>query len=265
MSGPRRNSSVWSSGNYVGAYATRVLRPPEVVFLLRYADSLGGRVLELGCGAGRITGYLGARGGQVLGIDISQDMVDYCRRRYPELQFRLGDLSDLSSLPDRSRDVIVAEFNVLGVLDDLERKRVLSDLHRVLSAGGLLLFSAHNLAFAPSVPSPVGLLKRSRGPTHALWNLGRLPLRERNHRRIGRLERREGDYALVNDQAHDYRFLHYYIGRDAQARQLAEAGFELLDCLDGDGRSVHAGEAAGDHPELHYAARTLSEEHPDQG
>ena len=49
-------------------------------------------------------------------------MVDYCRRRYPELEFRLGDLSDLSALPDRSRDVIVAEFNVLGVLDDRERK-----------------------------------------------------------------------------------------------------------------------------------------------
>ena len=175
MSGPRRNTSVWSSGNYVGAYATRVLRPPEVVFLLRYADSLGGRVLELGCGAGRITGYLGARGGEVLGIDISQDMVDYCRRRYPELEFRLGDLSDLSSLPDRSRDVIVAEFNVLGVLDDPERKRVLSDLHRVLSAGGLLLFSAHNLAFVPNVPSPVGLLEAVPRPDSCALEPGAAP------------------------------------------------------------------------------------------
>ena len=112
-------------------------------------------------------------------------------------------------------------------------------MHRVLSAGGLLFFSAHNLAFLRTSRA-VGLLAVP-GADLIAWNLGRLPLRERNHRRLGRFERREGDYALVNDQAHDYRFLHYYISRDAQARQLAEAGFELLDCLDGDGRSVPPG------------------------
>lgn len=252
-----RNSSVWSQRNFVGKYATRVLRPPEVVFLLRYAEALGGRVLELGCGAGRITGYLGARGGEVLGIDISPAMVDYCRAQYPELEFLLGDLSDLSALPERSRDVVVAEFNVLGVLEDVDRKRVLRELRRVLSDDGLLLFSAHNLAYLPNVPSPVGLVARARDPAHLLWNLGRLPLRTRNHRRTAPFERRETDYSLVNDQAHDYRLLHYYIGRDAQERQLAETGFELLECLDGDGHRVPAGEGAAGHSELHYAARAL--------
>ena len=149
-----RNSSVWSERNFVGNYATRALRPPEVVLLLRHAESLAGRVLELGCGAGRITGYLGARGGEVLGIDISPAMIDYCRKQYPELAFELGDLSDLSAHPDRSRDVVVAEFNVLGVLDDVERKRVLREIQRILSDDGLLIFSAHNLAFLPSVPKP---------------------------------------------------------------------------------------------------------------
>ena len=91
------------------------------------------------------------------------------------------------------------------------------------------------------------------------WNLSRLPLRTRNHRRIAPLERREPDYALVNDQAHDYQLLHYYIGRDAQGRQLADAGFELLDCLDGDGHTVQAGDAASGQSELHYAARALPE------
>ena len=57
----------------------------------------------------------------MLGIDISPTMVDYCRRRYPELEFQVGDLADLSGLADASRDVVVAEFNVLGVLDDPER------------------------------------------------------------------------------------------------------------------------------------------------
>ena len=98
---------------------------------------------------------------------------------------------------------------------------------------------------------------RSRDPVRSLWNLAHFPLRERNHRRVGKLERRERDYALINDQAHDYRFLHYYIGRDAQGRQLEAAGFELLECLDGDGGDVPEGAAAPAYPELHYAARAV--------
>ncbi len=252
-----RSSDVWAERNFVGDYATRSLRPPEVVLLLHYADALAGRVLELGCGAGRITGYLGARGGDVLGIDISPAMVDHCRRRYPELQFQVGDLADLSGLADGSRDVVVAEFNVLGVLDDPERTRVLRELRRVLTDEGLLLFSAHNIAFLPNVPKPAALVTRSRNPARILWNLARLPVRERNHRRIARLERHERDYALVNDQAHDYRLLHYYISRAAQLEQLEAAGFELLECLDGDGAAVREGESAPGYPELHYAARAV--------
>ena len=126
-----------------------------------------------------------ARGGDVLGIDISPSMIEYCRRRYPDLDFQVGDLADLGSLPDGSRELVIAEFNVLGVLDDLERKRVLRELHRILAADGLLLFSAHNLAFLPNVPRPAALVTRSRNPAQILWHLGRLPLRVRNHRRLG--------------------------------------------------------------------------------
>ncbi len=250
-----RTSRVWAERDFVHHYATRALRVPEVLLLLRYADALGGRVLELGCGAGRITGYLGARGGTVLGLDISPAMIDYCRRRYPELEFMVGDLADLSPLPDGSRELVIAEYNVLGVLDDGERRRTLGEIRRVLTDDGLLLFSSHNLAFLPHVPAPAGLLTRSRNPARIAWDLGRLPVRARNHRRLRELERRGGDYALVNDQAHDYRFLHYYIGREAQDRQLQAAGFQLLDCLDGAGRTVPAGHDAPDSPELHYAAR----------
>ena len=125
----------------------------------------------------------------------------------------------------------------------------------MLADRGLLIFSAHNLAFLPNVPEPAALLTRSRNPARIAWNLGRLPLRLRNHRRLARLERRESDYALVNDQAHDYRLLHYYIGRDGQSRQLEETGFELLGCLDGAGGAVQPGDSASGQPELHYVAR----------
>lgn len=52
------NQATWSQGAFVSAYANRNLRPVEVLLLVRLRENLSGAVLELGCGAGRIAGYL---------------------------------------------------------------------------------------------------------------------------------------------------------------------------------------------------------------
>jgi len=63
---------------------------------------------------------------------------------------------------------------------------------------------------------------------------------------------------VLNDEAHEYGLLHYYIGRDAQERQLRAAGLELIECLDPDGGPVPGGrDGAG--PWLHYVARRLQD------
>lgn len=60
------------------------------------------KVLDIGCGDGKISAEIAARvnQGSVLGIDSSQDMIDYARSRYPaerhpNLAFRWGDASHL--------------------------------------------------------------------------------------------------------------------------------------------------------------------------
>jgi hypothetical protein len=86
-----------------------------------------------------------------------------------------------------------------------------------------------------------------------------VPRQLRNRRRLARFERHERDYAILNDFAHDYSLLHYYVDRDAQERQLLEAGFETIECLDGGGRTVAHGDPAAGDPELHYVARATVE------
>src|SRR5437868_1444323 len=87
---------VWGDGVHVSAFASRELRPVEVTLLVRYRDELRGRVLELGCGAGRLTGYVVDLAETAVGLDVSPAMVDYCRAHYPEGRFEVGDLRDLS-------------------------------------------------------------------------------------------------------------------------------------------------------------------------
>jgi SAM-dependent methyltransferase len=248
------NTDLWRRADVVRAYTNRLLRPVEVLLLVRYRDALGARVLDLGCGAGRLTGYLGALSPQVTGIDISPHMLAAARERYPGIRFEPGDLRDLSGFPDASSEAIVAGYNLLDVLDDVQRRATFAQLHRMLAPGGLLLFSSHNLEAAWRRRTPWQHIL-ARNPARLALNLVRTPLRLRNRARARPLEHRAGDHALLNDESHDFIALHYYIAPDEQARQLAAAGFDVLERLDPDGEPLAAGDPAPHAEEVHYVAR----------
>jgi SAM-dependent methyltransferase len=250
------NVAIWTRRSFVGAYANRVLRPAEVLQLVRHREALGGRVLELGSGAGRVSGYLLGIASELHAIDVSAAMVEYCSARYPGGRFEIGDLRDLSMFATSSFDSVVAADNVIDVLGDDERRRVLRELLRVLAPGGLLIMSSHNRAHLPQIAGPMSLDLRL-GPLRVARRLAGMPVLVRNHRRGRALERNEPLYALVNDGAHRYSLIHYYVARDDQARQFTEEGYGLVECLDREGAVVGPGDEAAASPELYYAARSL--------
>lgn len=262
------NDRLWRAGEHVAVYATRELAPAEVMILVRYQKTLAGRVLEVGCGAGRILSYLVDLAAEAFAIDVSPAMVDYCRRTYPAADVRVGDLRELERRGESPYDAIFAGGNVIDVLDDSERRLALASWRELIAPDGLLIFNSHNLAVLDPSPSeardsgrgqgvrPVALLRKALNhpPADVVRAVTRLPRRSRNRRRLGPLEKRAADHAIVNDEVFDYGLLHYYIRRDDQERQLAELGYELIECLDGEGHTVAPGEA-GQGSSLHYIAR----------
>lgn len=252
------NASFWARAPPTSAYASRSLRPAEVAIMLAHRDAFSGRVLEVGCGAGRVTGYLPLIAAEAFGIDISPEMVDYCQQAYPEANFSLGDMRHVGELAQGPFDVVVATYNVIDALSASDRHRTLDGFRSALTPGGLLVMSTHNRAFAPRVLGPVGEVWSSlwrRDPRALAGALLNLPRKVRNHRRMGRLEEEGPEYALHNDRAHDYSLLHYYSSRESQERQLADHGFEVLQCLDLEGNLLPAGEPAAHCSELHYVSR----------
>ncbi len=184
-------------------------------------------MLELGVGAGRVTRHLCAIASEVHGIDVSQAMVEHAQAACPEAIIVRRDLRDLSEYEPASFDALLAPFNVLDVLDHDDRERALEGFGRVVAPDGLLIMSSHNRAHAPFVVGPGRQLiehLRARRLRSVAAGVVRLPRRMANRRRLGRLERDRPGYAIVNDSAHDYSILHYYISRDDQARQLGERG-----------------------------------------
>jgi SAM-dependent methyltransferase len=244
---------VWGTGGLLRRYGGRKLRPAETVLFDRHREALSGTVLELGCGGGRLTSHLVGLSDSVTGVDLASAMVAHCRRAYPQASFRQGDLRDLSAFESESWDAIVAGFAVIDVLSDEERQTFFDEAHRLVRPSGLLIFSSHNFSCAPLLRGPLRSINATNPVSFASQVL-RLPRSMRNRRRLLPFQQVCADHAILNDPAHDFSLLHYYITRDEQDRQLARHGFELRECLRLDGEPVGPGDPAEGWDELHYAA-----------
>lgn len=119
---------------------------------LRWIDELelpvGGRLLEVGCGAGLTAAELARRGFDVDATDTVPDMIELARRHAEQANVseRLRtSISDVHALDfdDKTFDAVVA----LGVLPWLHSPQVaIHELARVLKPGAHLVVSANNIA-----------------------------------------------------------------------------------------------------------------------
>jgi SAM-dependent methyltransferase len=106
-----------------------------------FAELVGatGQVGDLGCGPGRITGYLASRGLDVFGVDLSPGMVEVARREYPGLKSEVGSLLALE-LADESLAGALAWYSIIHT-PPARLPEVCTELARVLVPGGVLLLA----------------------------------------------------------------------------------------------------------------------------
>ena len=102
-------------------------------------DVAGRRVLDAACGPGLYAAELIRRGADVTGFDQSPRMVEICRERAGQGEFRVHDLTDpISWLPDGSVDLVLCALAIEYVND---RVAALREFRRVLRPGGALVLS----------------------------------------------------------------------------------------------------------------------------
>jgi SAM-dependent methyltransferase len=96
-------------------------------------------VLDAGCGVGYGSAFLARRARRVVGVDRSEEALEYARAHYlePNVEYVRADLLELP-LPDRSFDVVCA-FETIEHLDD--PAAFLRTVARVLRPEGTLLVS----------------------------------------------------------------------------------------------------------------------------
>jgi SAM-dependent methyltransferase len=97
------------------------------------------RVVDLGCGPGRVTAHLAALGLEASGIDLSPGMVAVARRRYPSLGFEVGDLRALD-LPDGAVDGVAAWYSIVHTPTE-ELAQLFAEVRRILRPDGQLVLA----------------------------------------------------------------------------------------------------------------------------
>jgi len=107
----------------------------------------GSRVLDVGCGEGRLSRALRRRGHDVVGIDVAPRLIELALQSDPGGNYRVAQAEELP-LADGEFDVVIA-FNVLMNVDD--PATAVREAARVLRRGGRLCASiVHPLASAGS-------------------------------------------------------------------------------------------------------------------
>lgn len=106
-------------------------------------DVDGERVLDAGCGTGVYTEWLLEQGAEVVGVDVSEEMLAEAADRVGErATLHRADLAEPLEFADADSFDGVVSVLVLGYVEDW--RRPFSEFARVLEPGGFLVFTVAN-------------------------------------------------------------------------------------------------------------------------
>ena len=133
------NQALWEKGDFTMIAAT--MRESGEDLARGFDVRPGLKVLDLGCGDGTTALPTARLGAEVLGVDISRNLVEAGKRRAQEaglahLRFQHGDACSLSDLADRSFDLVVSIFGAMFAPKPFE---VAKSLVRVTRPGGRIV------------------------------------------------------------------------------------------------------------------------------
>jgi SAM-dependent methyltransferase len=128
-------ASTWPP-RYFGDYRSWSTRERQAIDLAK------GRVLDIGCGAGRFTLHLQQKGFEVTGIDNSKGAVKVCKLRGVK-NVRFMSIDAIGSFRPGSFDTVIMMGNNFGLFGGFKKaKRLLQQLHRITSARAQIIAEA---------------------------------------------------------------------------------------------------------------------------
>jgi len=131
---------------YIKRFRDMAARGEDLAGEARLIDAMvprGSRILDAGCGTGRVGAALAAAGHDVVGVDLDPALVAAARADHPGPIWLVGDLAELdlraAGVPDHfddGLDVVVCAGNVMTFVAPATRVEVLRRFRVHLAGGG---------------------------------------------------------------------------------------------------------------------------------
>ena len=150
------NQALWEKGDFTQIAMTMRASGEDLVRALGVRSGM--KVLDLGCGDGTTALPEARLGAEVLGVDISRNLLAAADRRAREagltnLRFQHGDASGLVDLQDRTFDLVVSIFGAMFAPKPFD---VAKEMVRVTRPGGRVVMGN----WIPNDPTLVAQLLR---------------------------------------------------------------------------------------------------------
>jgi ubiquinone/menaquinone biosynthesis C-methylase UbiE len=223
---------------------------PEAAILKKITPVIKDKkLLDIGIGAGRTTRFLLEISRNYTGIDYTPRSAELAQEKFPAARILCCDARDLGVFDDGAFDFVLFSFNAIDYMIHEDRQTVLKEIYRTLKPGGLFMFSTHNrdYKYFDKLPWQEGRYDLNQLKS-CLYTLVHLP----KHYRMKKHEERTPHYAIINDTAHGFSLLAYYISLAEQVKQLHEAGFVEVEAYDMEGNPT---EQDTNFPWIYYLTR----------
>ena len=141
-------------------------------FYVTQAKKLGGPVLELGCGTGRVLIQIAREGMRVTGLDLSRDMLNLLMKKIQKEKFAKnielieGDMRDFY-IPKKFRLAIMPFRPFQHMLTRKDQEKCIRNIYKHLDKNGLLIMDIFN----PDLSKPENVVEHHITATDEEGNL----------------------------------------------------------------------------------------------
>jgi len=136
----------------------------DVDFFVALARRTGGPALELACGSGRLLAAIAGMGLNIVGLDLSSQMLGRarCRLRDAGVSARLDQGDMIRGLPDGTFALVILGLDAFGFVREREAQlRLLRDVRARLARGGIVALDLIHLPALLDPPNGAVVLQRS--------------------------------------------------------------------------------------------------------
>lgn len=138
MNQSRRLLTELRGGDYAHAGDEAAVKMVASKVLKLSPDVKKGPTLDVGCGFGGTANYLYRSHFQsIYGIDVDEAAIDYAKKRYPKIHFRIANAAQITDVFDSDFFSFLYMFNVCYAIED--KQALLKELFTVAKPGALLV------------------------------------------------------------------------------------------------------------------------------